>query len=476
MTATTNFPTGQFYNDEKELLETYFTANFYPYKHTPLYSSPTLTSLDLFITPECNQNCEYCYLKKHESELYPAEIHKSKEEIIHNLVMLMDYFVYEKKYMFSTYELYAGDLFITNYFFDLLDTLFPYFEYMFNKAPEFFRDQTVKIVIPTNLHFVEDDELVDNIYRQIAKYMDLKVRIVFSWSHDGKYSVNLREKHPITQAFYDKAFNFINKSGGGIHPMITPQGIDKAIDNYDWWTSMYDKYLPNRVEQDDFMPEFLELREGDWTEEKIETYCQLLKHMLEDLIERKDNDLLEVAKYLFITHGAQKKDGSILLDSVSNFTLYNDTMVCSQNFVKIRLADLAIVPCHRLAYPQFISGWFEVNEDNSKIIGLKPNNVSQLINIKHYKTTMAPKCVGCWNKFNCMHGCLGAQFEWSSELYLPIPKVCDLLKAKTSFTLKLLTESGIMQIAFQENMLDDAQKNHIKYLCNRLGYKIWREN
>lgn len=32
------------------------------------------SSLELFITPQCNQSCEYCYLAKNKDLLYPEEI------------------------------------------------------------------------------------------------------------------------------------------------------------------------------------------------------------------------------------------------------------------------------------------------------------------------------------------------------------------------------------------------------------------
>ena len=39
--------------------------------------------IELYITPECNQKCTYCYLQKHMEDLYPKEI-RNKEQILKN--------------------------------------------------------------------------------------------------------------------------------------------------------------------------------------------------------------------------------------------------------------------------------------------------------------------------------------------------------------------------------------------------------
>ena len=34
--------------------------------------------VEFFISPNCNQKCEYCYLMKHNTELYPPEFNNRK--------------------------------------------------------------------------------------------------------------------------------------------------------------------------------------------------------------------------------------------------------------------------------------------------------------------------------------------------------------------------------------------------------------
>ena len=112
------------------------------------------------------------------------------------------------------------------------------------------------------------------------------------------------------------------------------------------------------------------------------------------------------------------------------------------------------------------------DEEKTKIIDVKANNVGQLIDIKSHHVTLAPECCICWNNKNCLHGCLGAQYEWSGELYLPIPSVCKLQKAKTSFILKMFVETGILQSAINQNIMKEYHKNHLLNLCRKLGYTL----
>jgi hypothetical protein len=94
-----------------------------------------------------------------------------------------------------------------------------------------------------------------------------------------------------------------------------------------------------------------------------------------------------------------------------------------------------------------------------------------------HRTDLAPVCANCWNRFACVGGCLGAQYEWSGELYLPIPSVCKLLKAKTSFLLKMLTDTKVLGYALSNDLIEDKiMRDRLVFMCERLGYDAYGIN
>ena len=93
----------------------------------------------------------------------------------------------------------------------------------------------------------------------------------------------MREKIELDDEYYKKAFDFVQKTGAGIHPMLCAAGAGRAIANFNWWVEMYEKYLPERVADNDYFPVFLEVRNGDeWTDEAIEEYLVYLKYRFEN--------------------------------------------------------------------------------------------------------------------------------------------------------------------------------------------------
>ena len=65
-------------------------------------------TLELYITPECNQNCEYCYLVKNRDEIYPKEI-RDHDTIIHNLEILLNYYQ-SQGFALPRIDLFSGEI------------------------------------------------------------------------------------------------------------------------------------------------------------------------------------------------------------------------------------------------------------------------------------------------------------------------------------------------------------------------------
>ena len=83
-------------------------------------------TVELIIRPECNQQCKYCYLKQYGHESYP--IRANKEQIINNVTSIMNYFI-EQDYKIKRMDLFAGDMFYDNLFFDIIEPIKLYYTF-----------------------------------------------------------------------------------------------------------------------------------------------------------------------------------------------------------------------------------------------------------------------------------------------------------------------------------------------------------
>lgn len=363
-----------------------------------------------------------------------------------------------------------------------MDLLYPYYVKILKDEPTLLKKlySDIAILIPMNLRYIIENNLEEKVLDIIEKFKEIQVEIAISWSHDGYYSQDVREKKELSEEYYEKAFDFITKVPGGIHPMISTQNVKDACKNFDWWVEMFKKYLSNDPKfKGHFYPGDLEVRNSGWDDITINQYLEFLKYKFNFFINQFD-DFDDFVRYIFeipITSsgGEYKRSTHEFFDSVlfdSNKARGGKASCSIQSMLTIRCSDLAIVPCHRTCYHQFIGGWFILDEKKESIIDIKPNNVGQYIDMLYHRVDYAPKCINCWNNAYCSHGCMGSQFEDSGELYLPIESVCRFQQAKTSFTLKLLIESGVLKRAYDLQYMSDFVQHRIIKLCERLEYKI----
>ena len=80
--------------------------------HYALTNNSQHNMVEIIVRPECNQQCEYCYIQQQGKKLQP--IHYPKETIIQNISKLIEYFI-EQDYLISTLELV--------FFFSTTDTI-----------------------------------------------------------------------------------------------------------------------------------------------------------------------------------------------------------------------------------------------------------------------------------------------------------------------------------------------------------------
>ena len=206
--------------------------------HTSLKDGSTSNAVELIIRPECNQKCEYCYMVKYRTKLYPEVVNNST--ILNNLSMVIQEFI-AQKYIISRFDLFAGDLFYDNLFFDIMPILEQY--YVFLKDNQIVLSEDAKIMIPCNMSFCADDNKIDKVRNICNRFLkEYNIRVLFSYSTDGIYSADVREKKELKEEYFDKIFSFCEEMGWCVHPMISYEGIDNAIENYEWFKRKFKQF------------------------------------------------------------------------------------------------------------------------------------------------------------------------------------------------------------------------------------------
>lgn len=422
-------------------------------------------SLELYITPECNQACKYCYLIKHKNEIYPKEL-QDHEQILKNIDDLLNYLTLTDKSL-PRIELFSGEIWGYPFGNKIFDIILKYL------------NQGLKIksiIIPTNGSFCQNEKIVAIINNYIFEFMKLKCRLIFSLSYDGIILDNLNRPSINSQVFdknnnkyINNLFLFAKRNEYGFHPMISFSQIEKQIENYQSWINLLKKYYPENEKQ--FKKTYgmimqLEIREHGWTDDKIISYLKWLKFLIDtDIKEYFDND---VKKFLY--HG--------ILGFETDEYKFNNTYFPyrpgeSGNFLGcalgraliIRAGDLSIVSCHRTSYEQFILGQLKINKDKIEIIA-KNVALASAVYMTNFKTK--PFCSDCVLKGNCIRYCLGANYEANQELFYPEEDNCNLQKAKNIFLilyyskLEILNEIPILQI-IKNNFINEEPEVYNKW-------------
>ena len=468
----------QYLKNEKDLLKNYIHDYYYPSdKDNPLWvrASPT----ELVIRPECNQNCSYCYITQHGKELYPLEKRVDTETTLKHIDAFLKY-IFDNKLFVRRWELFAGDLFYDHLIYKIFDLFYKYYAPVADELFEQFHD-IVEIVTPTNGFFFQYEEHQKKLEEYTDRFEKIHVILGFSLSTDGLYAVDSREKSKdADQAYFDKIFTFTSKMMYGYHPMISPENVHNACKNIDWWVEMYEKHnLDKSPNHRHPYPAMLEVRNDYWTDEQLKDYSTYLKHLWDICLKLNKDSFKNMARYLFVGDG---KDGSLpssgdydplkimYMDEKDSRHLLGCTM---QELIRINVADLSLCTCHRLTYPQFTGGKYILNENN-EIVDLEPQAVTAWISLRAGSPAYYPKCENCEYNPVCMKGCLGSQYEYSGEIYYPIPKVCELEKTKINTMLELYYNGGIIATAIRENMIqrDSEMANYLIKLSEMRGYKI----
>ena len=301
------------------------------------------------------------------------------------------------------------------------------------------------ITMASNCSFVGDPIAVQKMQQFIDKFNAIGCPFQISISVDGKCVDEAGrprndKNNKYTDEFYERIGSFARHNNFLFHPMVSAENVKYWIENYEWWRKFLQYY---EFDLDDIMT--LEVRNGNWTEENIEDYCKFLTLLLDRWMKDKCHNNPQVfAKYLASSYLLNSENPSVggympwLIGRVDTF------IGCTvANHLTVRLGDLAICPCHRTAYNEYLYGYFDVKND--KIVGVRA--VNPVMAIKVYMNnvlTSSPLCDQCPINNCCLKGCLGSQFEYGRDPFMPLENICKFFKNKAKTIFKYYRDHKII--------------------------------
>jgi len=367
---------------------------------------------------KCNLNCKYCYVDRHRDKLY-NEV--DDDDLYDNAEMLIDWLI-ENDYNPSI-DYFGGEVFVNDINFKILNMILDKFKDKDSVPP--------KIVIPTNFTWIKSENITKKVDELIEKSRNIGVPIYLSASIDGKYCTENRPPIKFDDDDYQKLFKFCKKWKINFHPMIYSEEIENWKDNWLWFQDWLEK--TDRPFDSIYL---LEVRNREWTKGQINEFQDYIKWLIDWTINKVGKD--ELVKFIF-------DDGYNILRTP--FTTIGRGMGCSmQASLFVRLSDLTFNICHRLSYDEFELGHFVYDDKIDDLVVDKPE---LLIGTKSLDQKTYPGCEDCPINYMCSGQCLGAMYEYTGDMYTPIPNVCRLELAKIK---------SIIEKFKDENMLDEVKR------------------
>ena len=413
-------------------------------------SLSSVSRLELFITSSCNQKCEYCYLCKYEDSLYPKEI-REQETILKNLQIFLNFLLENKVKIYSA-DLFSGEIWHTDFGLKVLELIY---EYLMKGL------QIRQFIVASNCSFIESKQHFFKIQKYIKLYREIGSSLDFSISIDGKINEDISRQLKNGQRdeeFYDKLFSFAAYNHFGFHPMISACTIENAKENYLWFKNECKKHDLNFYNA----VMFLEVRNNDWTKEKLEHYADFLKFYIDHVIDAfPDNKIDGFVEYLTGINKYNFGEHYVPFNIITQ-KLY--AAGCSiSDTLTVRLGDLSICPCHRLSYSEYNYGKFVVKDN--KIVDIESNNIYMANRILMANNDLChSECDCCiYNDF-CLKGCFGCQLEEENDPFMPIESVCNMLKTKIDVTIEHFEQRGIIKKLEEIPNTDPRYLDIIKYL------------
>lgn len=338
------------------------------------------SSVELVISEKCQNSCKYCYrtYKHNKSPLFALD-GKQVNVLLNNFLSLFkqDITFFKNRHI----ELFGGD--------PMLD--YTKFKEIINVVSKF---KPTFISVPTNGRMLS--ELTTYDIEDLINSTD-GVKIGFSLSVDGSPSDTNRPLSKIGKMLsytnkidYDKLINIAKKFKCGFHPMLDFGSINTWLDTTKFFIENYN-----------ILPYLLEIRHPLSKEQAIKAVRELVKvrNFLEEKI--RDPEII-------------RKANTIVASRVPR------GLGCSA------LTTLCIMPngdipfCHRVIDPPWVMG----NVFNELNISKAVNFTSVFDHRNH------PYCIVCPIRRSCSGLCLGANYEYWGDPWIPIESICDYQRLK----------------------------------------------
>lgn len=415
--------------------------------------------LEIFLHGLCSANCEYCYLKKHQNEIYPTEIN-CIDTILTNLKKTLNWYI-EQKFCCNI-DIFSANWINTPYG----PKVFDIFYEAFSKAPSYCRPRLISI--PDNMQFLKDKASVENVTINIQRFQDIGIRISFSASVDGYYCDYGRTIND--EQFYIDLKNFLTKYNYLPHPMISSNNIKDWIYNYQWWRNNFPDHIAA-----DLMS--LEVRDNTWDDNSINELIHFCDFLVDYKFEKDFQfDKKEFLKYILNLWPRFKEKNktppyNIIGLNLMSFCEGEQHIHCTlgKNCLAIRMGDLSVGLCHRLFYPELLLGKF--NSDDIKLLDFDVKNPSLFIGYKQLNRSCIPYCEECLFQGVCVGHCHGASYESCGNSLVPDKEVCNLYQAKISFLIYKYYLIGLFDkelLDWLKSIMNDYEYNYMLLLISTI--------
>ena len=428
----------------------------YLYKHIFFYwKEENLryhSSLELIVTPTCNTACTYCYYNNFAKKYLYTDNINCKETIIQNCEKVMKW-VKNENFRPESFEIFSGEFINLPYCNEILEII--------DKSA--YKDALV--VIPTNGTFCRSEETLKKAQDILDKYNcdreNHNIRVVYSLSVDGKYLDNdtrpMKNGVQYDDAFYDRLFKFAVKNDLMFHPMVGAKGIEKWIDNYEWYIENVMKYFQCTEEEAFSRVYLLEVRNPDWTPEN----CKDLEKFIEYLVDKTFKAYGENLKKYFKVFLGESRGFNFFSGVLNNI---QRGLGCSiQQSLAIRLGDLSLVPCHRTAYKGYEACYFKFDENNKLDIDIVNPNMYMFIQSFDAKNGIL--CSDCPISSLCGSYCLGANYEVNKDFFIPVKSVCLMEYCKVKAIIEAFDKRGILNLLLRQG-LSRSKRIQVENLIN----------
>lgn len=399
----------QLYFEENAALARSFFEDYYC-KHFKL-NDPDFRQIELVISPQCNLGCKYCYINAHRNDIFNPCLY-NEEATIKNLQLILNWM---DKWDYGGYvEIFSGELLAQKIGYEVLNIIYNHYK---DKPKE---KRLKGIVIPTNFTFVIDEKCYNQVLDFYKKFQDLEIEFRLSVSCDGMemdkanrpfaHHLDIPFDVEYNDTYYDKVFELSKIMNTGFHPMIYSNNISKWIDNFNWFQKKFEEYnIPwNNLY-------LLTVRNQEWNKQDILDLRDFITYIFNWSYNNFDDDE-DFLQWM-------KEDGFNILGAPFRYGGdRNHGMTCSiQKSLSIRVSDMAILPCHRLGYKDFIEGYL-VEKDGD--LDVEFRNPELHIAIQGLVKNQLPRCSECLIRNFCIGPCLGANYEFSKNLFCTPPTVC----------------------------------------------------